>query len=78
LGIDPNRQTAKTRSLKKCKAEVVVEEAVVVEVVGVALGRLPAAKMGGGSAETDEAADGETNPSQDSRPLATGGPEPHD
>jgi hypothetical protein len=66
MGIDPNRQAAKTRSLTKCKAEVEVEEAVMVgevEVVGVALGRLPAAKMGCGTAETDEAADGETNPS---------------
>jgi hypothetical protein len=45
----------------------------------VALGRLPAAKMGGRSAEADVAAGGETNPShQNSRPLATGGPEPHD
>jgi hypothetical protein len=76
LGIDPNRQTAEPRSLRKCKAVVVV---VVVVVMVVALGRLPAAKMGGGSAEAEEATGDETNPShQDSRPLATGGPEPHD
>jgi hypothetical protein len=66
LGIDPNRQTAKTRSLKKCRAKVVVEEAEVVEevkVVGVALGRLPAAEVGCETAEMEETADGETNPS---------------
>jgi hypothetical protein len=47
---------------------------------GVALGRLSVAMVEGGSAEADVASGDErtSSPHQDSRLLATGGPEPHD